>query len=102
MVINRQRYWSQIQTYERSIFFPVIAERDALAIAKSPFVVRLFYSLQSRQQIFLVRFILELQLVVHIITVATDTITGNLEFYREFTKKKKLKICFYTRKFLKL
>jgi hypothetical protein len=29
----------------------VVVERDALAIAKSPFVVKLFYSLQSKNQI---------------------------------------------------
>ena len=29
----------------------VVAERDALAVAKSPFVVKLFYSLQSKQHI---------------------------------------------------
>lgn len=29
----------------------VIAERDALAVAKSPFVVKLFYSLQSKENI---------------------------------------------------
>lgn len=32
----------------------VIAERDALAVAKSPFVVKLFYSLQSRDYVYLV------------------------------------------------
>ena len=32
----------------------VIAERDALAVSKSPFVVKLFYSLQSKEHIFLV------------------------------------------------
>ena len=32
----------------------VIAERDALAVSKSPFVVKLFYSLQSKEQIYLV------------------------------------------------
>ena len=35
--------------------FPaVIAERDALAISKSPFIVNLFYSFQSKDKIFLV------------------------------------------------
>ncbi len=29
----------------------VVAERDALAVAKSPFVVKLFYSLQSKEHI---------------------------------------------------
>ena len=29
----------------------VVAERDALAVAKSPFVVNLFYSLQSKEHI---------------------------------------------------
>ncbi len=29
----------------------VVVERDALAIAKSPYVVKLFYSLQSKEQI---------------------------------------------------
>jgi serine/threonine protein kinase len=32
----------------------VIAERDALAVSKSPFVVKLFYSLQSKEHIYLV------------------------------------------------
>lgn len=32
----------------------VVAERDALAVAKSPFVVKLFYSLQSRDYVYLV------------------------------------------------
>ena len=32
----------------------VIAERDALAVAKSPFVVKLFYSLQSKDSIYLI------------------------------------------------
>ena len=32
----------------------VIAERDALAVSKSPFVVKLFYSLQSKEQIYLI------------------------------------------------
>ena len=32
----------------------VVAERDALAVSKSPFVVKLFYSLQSKEQIYLV------------------------------------------------
>lgn len=32
----------------------VIAERDALAVSKSPFVVKLFYSLQSKQHVYLV------------------------------------------------
>lgn len=32
----------------------VIAERDALAISKSPFVVKLFYSLQSKEHVYLV------------------------------------------------
>lgn len=35
--------------------FAVIAERDALALVDSPFVVRLFYSFQSRDDIYLVR-----------------------------------------------
>ena len=32
----------------------VITERDVLALSKSPFVVQLFYSLQSKHSIFLV------------------------------------------------
>ena len=32
----------------------VIAERDALAVSKSPFVVKLFYSLQSKAHVYLV------------------------------------------------
>jgi len=32
----------------------VITERDVLALSKSPFVVQLFYSLQSKHCIFLV------------------------------------------------
>ena len=32
----------------------VIAERDALAVSKSPFVVKLFYSLQSKENVYLV------------------------------------------------
>ncbi|XP_014668611.1 PREDICTED: uncharacterized protein LOC106809888 [Priapulus caudatus] len=32
----------------------VIAERDALALSSSPFIVRLFYSLQTRRNVFLV------------------------------------------------
>lgn len=32
----------------------VVAERDALAVSKSPFVVKLFYSLQSKDSIYLV------------------------------------------------
>jgi hypothetical protein len=32
-----------------------VAERDALAISKSPHIVHLFYSFQSKDQIFLVR-----------------------------------------------
>jgi serine/threonine protein kinase len=32
----------------------VVAERDALAVSKSPFVVKLFYSLQSKEQIYLI------------------------------------------------
>ena len=32
----------------------VIAERDALAVSKSPFVVKLFYSLQSKEHVYLV------------------------------------------------
>ena len=32
----------------------VIAERDALALSKSPFIVRLFYSLQSKSNVYLV------------------------------------------------
>jgi hypothetical protein len=32
----------------------VVAERDALAVSKSPFVVKLFYSLQSKENIYLV------------------------------------------------
>lgn len=32
----------------------VIAERDALAVSKSPFVVKLFYSLQSKEKIYLI------------------------------------------------
>ena len=36
------------------LFFVVIAERDALALSKSPFVVHLYYSLQSKQNIYLV------------------------------------------------
>jgi serine/threonine-protein kinase greatwall len=32
----------------------VRAERDALAVSKSPFVVKLFYSLQSKEQIYLI------------------------------------------------
>lgn len=33
------------------------AERDALALSKSPFVVHLFYSLQTATKIYLVTFI---------------------------------------------
>ena len=32
----------------------VVTERDALAVSKSPFVVQLYYSLQSKHSIFLV------------------------------------------------
>lgn len=32
----------------------VVAERDALAISKSPFVVKLFYSLQSKEHVYLI------------------------------------------------
>jgi serine/threonine-protein kinase greatwall len=32
----------------------VCAERDALAVSKSPYVVKLFYSLQSRESIYLI------------------------------------------------
>lgn len=32
----------------------VVTERDALAVAKSPFIVKLFYSLQSRDYVYLV------------------------------------------------
>lgn len=32
----------------------VIAERNALALSKSPFVVTIYYSLQSRENIYLV------------------------------------------------
>jgi len=32
----------------------VVTERDVLALSKSPFVVQLFYSLQSKHSIFLV------------------------------------------------
>lgn len=32
----------------------VVAERDALAVSKSPFVVKLFYSLQSKEHVYLV------------------------------------------------
>ena len=35
-------------------FFSVVAERDALAISKSPYIVNLFYSFQSKDRIFLV------------------------------------------------
>ena len=34
--------------------YEVVTERDVLALSKSPFVVQLFYSLQSKQSIFLV------------------------------------------------
>ena len=41
--------------YNRTLFFyPVVAERDCLAIAKSPYIVNLFYSFQSKDRIFLV------------------------------------------------
>lgn len=41
--------------YNRTFFFyPVVAERDCLAIAKSPYIVNLFYSFQSKDRIFLV------------------------------------------------
>ncbi len=35
-------------------FFQVVAERNALAISKSPFCVNLFYCLQSTNNVFLV------------------------------------------------
>ena len=36
------------------MFFVVLAERDALALSNSPFIVHLYYSLQSQNNIFLV------------------------------------------------
>lgn len=36
------------------VFLPVLAERDALALSNSPFIVHLYYSLQSQNNIFLV------------------------------------------------
>ena len=50
-------YWKQeILTNSFVLFclFAVVAERDALAISKSPYIVHLFYSFQSRDRIFLV------------------------------------------------
>jgi serine/threonine protein kinase len=38
----------------KNIAHQVIAERDALAVSKSPFVVKLFYSLQSKEHVYLV------------------------------------------------
>ena len=46
-----------INTYAFTIlltFLAVVAERDALAISKSPYIVNLFYSFQSKDRIFLV------------------------------------------------
>lgn len=37
------------------ISYPVVTERNALALSRSPFCVQLFYSLQSPSRIFLVR-----------------------------------------------
>lgn len=34
--------------------FTVLIERDALAVSRSPFVVQLFYSMQSKNNIYLV------------------------------------------------
>ena len=45
------------------VHFVVVAERDALAISKSPHIVHLFYSFQSKDQI-------ELNLYVHFVVVA--------------------------------
>ena len=32
----------------------VVTERDALALAKSPFIVKLFYSFQSKQEVYFI------------------------------------------------
>jgi len=37
---------------------PVVTERDAMAKVSSPFIVKLFYSLQSQHNIFLVTFLI--------------------------------------------
>ena len=42
------------ECYFLCFFFSVVAERDALAISKSPYIVNLFYSFQSKDRIFLV------------------------------------------------
>ncbi|XP_078661526.1 serine/threonine-protein kinase greatwall-like [Branchiostoma floridae x Branchiostoma belcheri] len=39
---------------QKNMVHQTIAERDALALVKSPFIVHLYYSLQSRQNIYLV------------------------------------------------
>ncbi|ESO01110.1 hypothetical protein HELRODRAFT_82333, partial [Helobdella robusta] len=38
----------------KNLMSQVTTERDALAISKSPFIVRLYYSLQTKQSIFLI------------------------------------------------
>ena len=44
-----------IETNDLTIMFiSVVTERDAMAKVSSPFVVKLFYSMQSQQNIFLV------------------------------------------------
>ena len=40
--------------FRKNMAQQVVAERDALAVSKSPFVVKLFYSLQSKEQIYLI------------------------------------------------
>jgi serine/threonine-protein kinase greatwall len=57
---NDQEQIFAIKVMEKSVMVKknmaqqVIAERDALAVSKSPFVVKLFYSLQSKENVYLV------------------------------------------------
>lgn len=53
----------------------VVAERDALAISKSPFVVKLFYSLQSKEHVYLV--------MEYMIGGDLKTLLHNLVFFDE-------------------
>lgn len=51
---DSRRFCERKTKIQGSFFNLVLNERDALAIMHSQFVVRLFYSLQSREHIYLV------------------------------------------------
>ena len=52
LLLSKRHYF--VMCITGLFFYPVVAERDCLAIAKSPYIVNLFYSFQSKDRIFLV------------------------------------------------